>query len=428
MNYSLEAEQGVLGCILRGQLAPDESGLQQHHFGSALYGMIFGAAIELTERGKNVDLITLTDAIEEDYADDLVELSEAGIGIPQDMGKDYAHIVLERWQKRQLQSLAADVWQNAQEWSVDESVSTLEAAGDVLASESGDMSPSSSKLFREFVSAVDERIHSGEEITGISSGYADIDRMTGGWQKSDLIILGARPSMGKTALSINFLRHAVSRGAKAAYFSIEMPRTKMMTRFVAAEGKVPLDALKTGRNMDTHLQAMSAAVVAHNNSEFRIDDRSHMTPSLMRAACRQYKREMGGLDLVFVDYLQLMSPGKKMESETHTVSEISKQLKRLAKDFECPVIALAQLNRGLESRNNKRPTNADLRQSGQIEQDADVIMFLYRDEVYDKNSDRKGEAEVIFTKQRDGEIGTRGLAWFGATQRFDNLAREQSYE
>jgi len=368
-----------------------------------------------------IDLITATDYMGDDYAEMLLEVAEGGAGLNEQMGIDYAQIILDKWRKRQIQNIAADVWQNAGQWTVEASVSALEAAGDVLTTKQGHQSPKPRDMFRDAVRAVDERMRSGHTLNGLTSGFEEIDRMTNGWQKGDLIILGARPSMGKTALSINLMANALKSDARVVYFSIEMPREKMITRFIASEGRIPLDALKTGRGMDRYLDKMTLAISRHTESKFAIDDRSHMTPSLMRAALRGYRKEMGGIDLILVDYLQLMSVGQKTESETIKVSEISRNLKAIAKDFDCPVISLAQLNRGLENRPNKRPTNADLRQSGQIEQDADVIMFLYRDEVYHTDTARAGEAELIFTKQRDGEIGTKVLSWDGSIQRFSDL-------
>lgn len=421
MTNSTESEYGVLSCILRGVIQPDETGLNPEHFYDLECRELYSKFCKMQAEGVAIDLITATDYMGDAYVERLMEIAEGSLGLSEQMGLDYAGVILDKWRKRQIQMIAGDVWQNAGEWTVEQSVSALEAAGDVLATNQGYQSPKPMEMFRDAVRAVDERMQLGSSLNGLTTGFGDLDNMTGGWQKGDLIILGARPSMGKTALSLNFMGGAVRAGAKVVYFSIEMPREKMITRFLASEGKIPLDALKTGRDMDRHLHTLTTTIHALRESQFAIDDRSHMTPSLMRAALRGYKKQMGDIDLILVDYLQLMSVTGKAESETVKVSEISKGLKAIAKDYDCPVIALAQLNRGLENRPNKRPTNADLRQSGQIEQDADVIMFLYRDEVYYPDTDRPNTAEIIFTKQRDGEIGTKVLGWEGHIQKFNAI-------
>lgn len=421
MPKSTESEYGVIGCILRGVIQPDETGLEPQHFADATARDVYAKLLKMQAESIKVDLITSTDQLGDDYAETLVAIVEGGAGINETMAIDYAAIVLDKWRRRQIQNIAADVWQNAGEWTVEQSVTALEAAGDVLTTNQWHQSVKPMDMFKTAVRALDERMQSGDVLNGLTSGFADVDAITNGWQKGDLIIIGARPSMGKTALSINLMTNAVRAKAKVVYFSIEMPREKMITRMLSSEGSIPLDCLKTGRGMDKYLDKLTITISKHKGSQFVIDDRSHMTPSLMRAALRGYKKEMGGVDLIIVDYLQLMNAGQKTESETVKVSEISRNLKAIAKDFDCPVISLAQLNRGLENRPNKRPTNADLRQSGQIEQDADVIMFLYRDEVYHTDTARAGEAELIFTKQRDGEIGTKVLSWNGAMQKFSDL-------
>jgi replicative DNA helicase len=421
MTKSIESEYGVLSCILRGVIQPDETGLEPEHFADESARQIFRKFSKMQSEAFAIDLITATDYLGDEYAEELLGIAEGGAGLNEQMGIDYAQIVLDKWRRRQIEYIAADVWQNASVWTVEQSVSALEAAGDVFSTNLGQQSPNPKEMFREAVRAVDERIRNGGQLSGVTSGFQEIDIMTNGWQKGDLIILGARPSMGKTALSINFMNNAIKKNAKVVYFSIEMPREKMVMRMLAAEGRVPLDALKTGREMDEHFPKMTVAINNLRDKQFAIDDRSYMTPSLMRAALRGYKKTLGGIDLIIVDYLQLMNAGKSTESETQKVSEISKQLKAIAKDFDCPLIALAQLNRGLETRPNKRPTNSDLRQSGQIEQDADVIMFLYRDQVYHPDTEFPNTAEVIFSKQRDGEIGMKGLSWDGSTQRFMDL-------
>jgi replicative DNA helicase len=260
-------------------------------------------------------------------------------------------------------------------------------------------------------------------LTGISSGFADLDRMTAGFQPEELIIIAARPSMGKTAFSLNIATHAAIRQKKTvAYFSVEMGKAQMMMRILASESQLNMSDIRVGRIADGAWQKLFQTANAVAESPLYIDDTSGISPFEIRAKVRRLQAQRG-LDMIMVDYMQIMDLKQKVESRERAVSEISKTLKQIAKEFKVPVIALAQLNRSVEGRSDRRPMLSDLRESGSIEQDADVIMMLYRDDYYEReNSEQKGVAEVIIGKQRNGPTGTVRLAFLKPLTRFESLA------
>jgi replicative DNA helicase len=261
-------------------------------------------------------------------------------------------------------------------------------------------------------------------LTGQASGFTDLDRMTTGWQASDLVIVAARPSMGKTAFAVNMVEHAVMTGGSVLVFSMEMPSEQIVMRMLSSLGRIDQTRLRTGDLKDEDWDRFASAVSQLKDKRLYIDDTAALTPGEVRSRARRVARETGGLDLIMVDYLQLMRTAKESENRATEISEISRSLKALAKEMKCPVVALSQLNRQLESRPDKRPMNSDLRESGAIEQDADVILFIYRDEVYNENTEDLGIAEIIIGKQRNGPIGKVRLKFTGNLTKFEDLAHE----
>lgn len=270
---------------------------------------------------------------------------------------------------------------------------------------------------------LEERAKSGSNITGLTTGYTDLDRMTSGLQKSDLILLAARPSMGKTALALNIAMNAVKTGASVALFSLEMSKEQYVQRIISMESMVDSSKLRTGSLDDDDWTRLINTMSLISNYNVYIDDTPSVSLFEMMSKCRRLKIE-NGLDLIVVDYLQLMSDGGKTDSRQQEISNISRGLKALARELNCPVMALSQLSRAPEQRNDHRPVMSDLRESGAIEQDADVVMMLYRDEYYYKEeSERKGITDVIITKQRNGPVGTVELAWIAQFTKFGNIQK-----
>jgi replicative DNA helicase len=267
-------------------------------------------------------------------------------------------------------------------------------------------------------------------ITGVSTGYVDLDKMTNGLQPSDLIIVAARPSMGKTTFAMNLCEHAAITSDKPVLiFSLEMPSDQIMMRMLASLGRINQTKVRTGQLEDEDWARLSSAIeLLNSKGKMYIDDASGLTPTEVRSRARRIAREHGGLSMIMVDYLQLMTVPGMSENRTLEIAEISRSLKALAKELKVPVVALSQLNRSLEQRADKRPVNSDLRESGSIEQDADLIMFIYRDEVYHEDTADKGIAEIIIGKQRNGPIGRVRLTFHGHFSRFDNYAGSARFE
>jgi len=271
-----------------------------------------------------------------------------------------------------------------------------------------------------------------EDVTGIRTGFYDLDRMTAGLQKGDLIVLAARPSMGKTAFALNIAEHvAVQEGLPVAVFSMEMGASQLALRVVGSLGRIDQQHLRTGRLRDDEWERLPEAASKLSEAPMFIDETPGLNPAELRARARRLARQYGGtLGLIVIDYLQLMSGSSNSSDENRAtvLGEISRGMKGLAKELQCPVIALSQLNRSVETRPDKRPMMSDLRESGAIEQDADVIMFIYRDDYYNKDSKEPGVAEIVLAKQRNGPVGTVKLTFLKPLTRFDNLAAEVSAE
>jgi replicative DNA helicase len=279
-------------------------------------------------------------------------------------------------------------------------------------------------LLQGALERIEELFNTGGAITGLTTGFVDLDKMTSGLQDSDLVIVAGRPSMGKTSFAMNLVENAAGNSDKPILvFSMEMPAEQLVIRMMSSLGKIDQTKVRTGKLDQDDWPKLSAAMAKLKETRILIDDTPALTPTELRSRARRVAREHGALGMIMVDYLQLMRVAGSSEGRTAEISEISRSLKAIAKEFRCPMVALSQLNRSLEQRPNKRPVNSDLRESGAIEQDADVIMFIYRDEVYHEDSQDKGVAEIIIGKQRNGPIGTCRLSFRGEFTRFENLAR-----
>ena len=279
-------------------------------------------------------------------------------------------------------------------------------------------------LLKGAIDRIEELYNTGGDITGLTTGFIDLDRMTSGLQPSDLVIVAGRPSMGKTSFAMNLIENAaLASDRPLMVFSMEMPAEQLVIRMLSSLGRIDQGRVRTGKLEQDDWPKLASATEKLKGTQVFIDDTPALTPTELRSRVRKLVREQGDLGMIMVDYLQLMRVAGSNEGRTAEISEISRSLKAIAKEFKCPVVALSQLNRSLEQRPNKRPVNSDLRESGAIEQDADVIMFIYRDEVYNEDSPDKGVAEIIIGKQRNGPIGTCRLSFQGQFTRFENLAR-----
>jgi replicative DNA helicase len=435
---SVEAEQSVLGGLM---ISPDAwDGVAEligpEDFYRPDHRQIFRQIRHLAEANEPVDVVTVADRLqasgELDATGGLAYLSELAENTPSAANiRAYAQVVRERASLRRLIEAAqeiADTGFNPQGRTAAELIDEAER----LIMQIGEQGPKAGgprdmgTLLHETVERIEELCASGSDITGLSTGYTDLDRFTSGLQKSDLIIVAGRPSMGKTSFAMNLVEHAaLAQDAPVLVFSMEMPAEQLTMRMLSSLGRIDQTQVRTGRLDQPGWEKLGKAVAKLKGASLLIDDTPALTPTELRSRARRVKREHGDLAMIMVDYLQLMRVAGASEGRTAEISEISRGLKAIAKEFRCPVLALSQLNRALEQRPNKRPVNSDLRESGAIEQDADVIMFIYRDEVYNPESPDKGVAEIILGKQRNGPIGTVRLAFFGEHTRFENLARNR---
>lgn len=436
--HSLEAEQSVLGGLMLDNERWDNVAerVVARDFYSKPHRLIFEQMQRLLESSRPIDLITLSESLElqgslEDVGGFayLAELSKntpsaANIGA-------YADIVRERAIVREMIAVAheiADAGYDPQGRNSEDLLDLAESKVFQIAENraSKDDGPKSiEQILENTVSRIEllyQRPHDG--VTGVSTGFTDLDKKTAGLQSSDLIIVAARPSMGKTTFAMNLCENAAMMQEKPVLiFSLEMPAEQIMMRMLASLSRVDQTRIRTGQLDDEDWARISSTMgILLEKRNMYIDDSSGLTPTELRARARRIFREHGGLSLIMVDYLQLMRVPSLSDNRTLEIAEISRSLKALAKELQVPVVALSQLNRSLEQRADKRPVNSDLRESGSIEQDADLIMFIYRDEVYHENSDLKGVAEIIIGKQRNGPIGSVRLAFQGQWSRFDNYA------
>lgn len=443
--HSTEAEQAVLGGIMLSNQHWD--GIAERVIAEDFYTFahkaIFQTMEELMRNQTPIDLITLDQALKAKGISDSV----GGFAYLADLSNNtpnainilaYAEIVREKAILRELIAVGNRIAENSYSPKGKDIKMVLdEAEREVFAI--AEKRSSSTEGPQNVLSVLESTIarietlgklenHNG--VTGVTTGFIELDKKTAGLQPSDLIIVAARPSMGKTTFAMNLCENAAMASDKPVLvFSLEMPAEQIMMRMIASLARVDQTKIRTGQNLEEAEWSKIASVFGmfKQKNNLYIDDSSGLTPTELRSRARRVYRENGGLSMIMVDYLQLMRAPAFSDNRTLEIAEISRSLKALAKELEVPVIALSQLNRTLEQRADKRPVNSDLRESGSIEQDADLIMFIYRDEVYNENSEDKGVAEIIIGKQRNGPIGRVRLAFNGQFSRFDNLAEQREY-
>jgi len=434
--HSIEAEQSVLGGLMLENSAWDQIAdrVIEADFYRHDHRLIFRSIADLAETNKPLDVITLSEWLKQRG-----ELEDAGgLAYLGTLAKDtpsaaniraYADIVHEKSVLRQLITVGSHIADSAFNSGDRPSKDLLDEAEQQVfhIAEQGSRQQAFhaiKDLLKSSLAKIEELSKSDDTITGEATGYTDLDEKTSGFHGGDLVIVAGRPAMGKTTFSMNVAEHvALNKEKKAvAIFSMEMPAEQLVLRLFASNGRVPLTDIRTGKIREEDWPRIGMAVKAFAQTKLFIDDTPALSPTEIRAKTRRLAREHGGIGLVVIDYLQLMQTGSKSDNRAAEISEISRSLKGLAKELDCPIIALSQLNRSLEQRPNKRPVMSDLRESGAIEQDADIIIFIYRDEVYNEESPDKGMAEVIIGKQRNGPIGTVRLTFTGKYTRFDNYA------
>ncbi len=434
--YSLQAEQSVLGGLMLDPGAWEKIAdrINEADFYRKEHRLIFRAIQELIEADSPCDGVTVAEALEKrgalqeaggmSYLAALVEATPSAANITA-----YAAIVRERAILRQLAHVGAEITDAAFNPGGREVSALLEEAEQKVfhIADQRQRGTGGFKAIKHLlIKAVDriEQLHEkGGSVTGVSTGFVDLDRMTAGFQPADLIIVAGRPSMGKTAFAMCIAEHvAIKEQLPVAVFSMEMPGDHLAMRMLSSLGRIDQHRLRIGQLEDDEWPRMTSALNILAGTKLFIDDTPALTPIELRARARRLAREHGTLGLVVIDYLQLMQAPGAGDNRVAEISEISRSLKGLAKELNVPVVALSQLNRNLEQRPNKRPVMSDLRESGSIEQDADLIVFIYRDEVYHEDSPDKGIAEIIIAKQRNGPIGTVRLTFLGQYTRFENFA------
>ncbi len=436
--HSREAEEAILGALLldRNAIFKAIELLAPEHFYAEKNGEIFTAMVSLFQRGEAVDIITLTEELKRagkleraggaSYLGSLQESVATGAHIDH-----YARIVLEKSTLRSMIEISGDIVESCFE-ARDDAMEILDRAESSIMSVSQGRLKQGFEPVNEILKATFANIQkvydSDSHITGVPSGYDKLDRLTGGLQPSDLLIIAARPSMGKTSLVLNIAQHAAIEEKKSvAFFSLEMSKEQLVQRLLTAEARIDAHKLRTGNLKDGDWPLLTEAAGQLAEAKIYIDDTPAITVLEMRAKCRRLQSQKG-LDLIIIDYLQLARASARADNRQQEISEISRSLKALAKELNVPVVALSQLSRALETRTDKRPMLSDLRESGAIEQDADVVMFIYRPEVYDKDNDEiEGFAELIIGKQRNGPTGMVPLSFIKEYTRFENMAQGSDY-
>lgn len=437
MPHSIEAEQSVIGAMLMDKDAILEAAelISGQDFYQTAYGVIFDSMVELFNEGKPVDLITLQERLKEkDVPPEIASLEFVKNLLTEALTsanvKYHAEIVADKSMLRKLIRLNDEI-SNICYAGKEPLEAVLEKTEKSVFELLQRRNTSDYVPIRQIVLNALDRIEKASKnkgsVTGLPTGFIDLDYKLSGLQPADLILVAARPSMGKTAFVLNIAQYvAFKKGRKAAIFSLEMSKEQLVNRLFSLESQVEAQALRTGNMKDSDWEKLIESAGIIGQSKLIIDDTPGISVSELRSKCRKYKLEHG-LDLIIIDYLQLMSGsvGGRSESRQQEISEISRSLKALARELNVPVIALSQLSRAVEARPDKRPMLSDLRESGAIEQDADVVMFIYRDEYYNKDSEYKKQAEIIIAKQRNGPVGTVHLAWLGEYTKFANLSRQE---
>lgn len=431
--HNAEAEQTVLASCMIDHIAVEKvvNLLSYEDFYYEANKEIFDSIKQIHLQNTPVDAVTVFEELKKrgkiDYVGGFEYLATLTENIITSKNVEaYCNIIKEKSTLRKLISVSQEIVEKGYKEN-DDVQKIIELAESRIFAISQNRSTNSFAEIKDVLMTVfnqlEERAKSGGNITGLTTGYTDLDRMTSGLQKSDLILLAARPSMGKTALALNIAMNTVKEGASVALFSLEMSKEQYVQRIISMESMVDSSKLRTGNLDDDDWTRLIATMSSISNYDVFIDDTPSVSLFEMMSKCRRLKIEKG-LDLIIVDYLQLMTDGGRTDSRQQEISNISRGLKALARELNCPVMALSQLSRAPELRNDHRPIMSDLRESGAIEQDADVVMMLYRDEYYHKEeSERKGITDVIITKQRNGPVGTVELAWIGQYTKFGNIQK-----
>ena len=437
MPSSLDAEKALIGSMIMDPMVAIDIAMQivtSEDFYHQPYGVYFETLCELKENGEKIDYVILQDRLKQKnvpsqftefgFIAGVVESTTVSVNVA-----EHAKIVREKAVLRQIirtcQSIEKDSFSEDQD-----AANIIDASQQMFKELSNLQSEGSTRSISDIVQnallTIEKASQQDGKITGIPTGFIDLDYKTAGMQPSDLILLAARPSMGKTALALNIAQHVAFRENKAvAIFSLEMSAEQLVNRMFALESSVDAQKLRTGNLEGSEWEQLVEGASTIANSKLIIDDTQPMSITEMRAKCRKYQQSSTGLDMIIIDYLQLMNGNGKNVSRQQEISDISRALKQLARELKVPVIALSQLNRGVEQREDKRPMLSDLRDSGAIEQDADVVMFIYRDDYYNKESDKKGISEVIIAKQRNGPVGTVELVWLPQYTRFGNKIKNK---
>lgn len=431
--HSVDAERSVIGSMLMDKeaiLIASEI-LNGEEFYQQQYGVLFETMVELYNNGVPVDLVTLPEKLKEkslppeltsvEFIRDLFSAVPTSTNV-----KHYAEIVQEKFTLRRLIKVTEGITNTcylANEPVEDILADTEKQIFDVVQNRSGGEFVSIKQVVIEAIESIEKASKTNGKVTGIPTGFYDLDYKTAGFHPSDLILVAARPAMGKTAFVLNIAEHVTLReNISTAIFSLEMSKEQLVKRILSMNSKVDSQAMRTGELQDEDWLKLVESGKKIGSSGLIIDDTPGISISELRSKCRKYKLEHN-LGMVIIDYLQLMSGSKRTQSREQEISEISRSLKALAREIQVPVIALSQLSRAVEQRPDKRPMLSDLRESGAIEQDADMVMFIYRDDYYNKDSEEAGISEIIIGKQRSGPTGTIKLAWLSQYTKFANLER-----
>ena len=434
LPHSMEAEQSVIGSMImdREAIIVASEIVLGDDFYNKQYGVVFDTMVELNDEGKPVDLVTLQDRLKEkdvppevsslEFIRDLITAVPTSANI-----KHYANIVAEKATLRRLIRINEEIANTCYvgKESLEDILSDTEKRifDLVQRRNTGEFVPIR-QIVMNAMDSIEKASHNKGNVTGVATGFLDLDYRTAGMQPSDLILVAARPSMGKTAFVLNIAQYVAFKQAKTvAIFSLEMSKEQLVNRLFSMESKVDSQHLRTGNLSDVEWEKLIESAGAIGKSNLIIDDTPGISISELRSKCRKYKLEHN-LEMIIIDYLQLMSgSGRSTDSRQQEISDISRSLKALARELHVPVIALSQLSRAVEQRPDHRPMLSDLRESGAIEQDADVVMFIYRDDYYNKDTADKNIAEIIIAKQRNGPIGTVNLVWLPQFTKFVNMER-----
>ena len=430
---SIEAEIAVLGGLILDNEAWEQIAdiLQVNDFYNQEHRKIYSCIVNLVNDNIPFDIVTINEKVNisndksfSTYLSEIINQTPSAANI-----KAYASIVREQSILRQLINVSNSLIEKSRDGGIDSKALLDEAEQKIFNISEESLKANNgfqniNDLVKESLEQIEERAENGESVTGVATGFSEFDNKTTGLQGGDLIIVAGRPSMGKTSFAMNLTEYAsLKNDAVTAIFSMEMSGTQLSTRLISSMGRINQQKIRTGKLTDDDWPRLTNAVALLSKANIFIDDTPALTPTDIRARSRRLKREKG-LDLIVIDYMQLMQLSSNSENRATELSEISRSLKALARELDVPVVALSQLNRSLENRTDKRPIMSDLRESGAIEQDADLIAFIYRDEVYNEDSTDKGKAEIIIAKQRNGPIFKTTLTFLGECTRFENYTPE----